>query len=549
MAYSPLDQDNFYDTPRVARPPVSPIRYDPTTNARDRLRNEASRNWWDRDVADQQFRDYGVPAYEQEARYRQAGDQAYLPLLSGEGGYDEETAARIRDEENLQGLQISQEEMDRLALTPEEQSGIRGDPYSAFDFYDPSRFDETNYYTAQGQRGAAFDAAGGQRGALGSYGGNIRDLYESGDLTLDQDFADRFPMSDEEVQSISDLAGKTVANRYVGSREDLRRRSAAAGSPAFAFQAGAGRLNRESAINTADAASSARLAALAQQREQTRQLESMRLGAEQYQAGLGTQSEFGLLGSTLGTERDIADRGIGVERDVGDRLLSSERYLQDRGQDLSAYGESTSSNRLNELARNRQAVEERNQDARYGRGIDLSRESRDRETQVAEARRGDEREGRGYLRDMGQRYSDLSQSEADRRSRTTANAANTGANIGSSLVSREGQPNAFQRNVLPLIKTYGDIITAAEGAIVTKPTLALIGEAGPEAVVPLSSVKSSSGSSSGGGSSDSSRRGGVNNIQAILREAVHGARRKKKDETYMGMPHNPYEVTPLHNAA
>ncbi|MDP9114646.1 MAG: tail fiber domain-containing protein [Acidobacteriota bacterium] len=66
----------------------------------------------------QQAQDRSNTAYDQSQNYTAQADQAYAPLVAGQGGYTADQASAIQDKSGLDSLQ----------LTPQEQASIAGNP-------------------------------------------------------------------------------------------------------------------------------------------------------------------------------------------------------------------------------------------------------------------------------------------------------------------------------------------------------------------------------------------------------------------------------------
>jgi hypothetical protein len=272
--------------------------------------------------------------------------------------------------------------------------------------------------------------------------------------------------------------------------DELQRRAdSSGGTSSLAMGALGGRMRREGAIAGADAMSSARLGALAAQREQQRQAEQMRLLAEQgltdreIAALMGDRSA---LGASLGARSDIermrlggageysglAQRGgmylgdlrTGVSRDVANRGIGVGQYVTDVGSGLTRYGESEASRRAGDLGLNRQAAARDTSQEQYARDKDIGQTTYDRYRAGADERLADERGQRGYYAgqqdlyggmygdtrdDRTRREAVLTQAEQDAqatnagikrsglRNTIVGSLFNTGSNIASSYLPRK----------------------------------------------------------------------------------------------------------------
>ncbi len=438
---------------------------------------------------EQEFSQRGLPYYRDERRYGQAGDVAYAPLGMGQAGYSPEEQARIQPD--LGYLQQTSGERDRVGMSPDEQRAIVGDPYAAGAYFNPQlmsgmaesagarqyeRFNEGS----GGVRGAAYDPsltidprfAGSQQGALSTLEAGTSEAIDPARLRLDPGFAENYPISDEEIQSLSTLASQTAGARYGADEQDIQRQARASGMVTPLARAAMGqRLRRYGAQEASDAASRARLGGLSQQREQMRQAEGMRLGAEQGLTDRQLETAFGVAGQRIGTQSDterlrsglagnaaglrtgaeqyLLGTGLGTERDVFNRKLDVGRYNQETGMGQARYAESESARRNQNRYGLRQDAERYNQAQRYGRGMDIGDRYSQRGQGVADARRGDEREYRDYL----ERSRDYSGGQAgrasDRRQRGFGLSQNAENQAMQTRLGRRNSPGFFERSVLP----------------------------------------------------------------------------------------------------
>ena len=439
---------------------------------------------------EQEFAQRGLPYYQDERRYGQAADVAYAPLGGGRAGYSPEEQARIQP--GLEGLRMTPGERAAIGPSQDEQRAIIGDPYAAGAYFNPrllggiaesagarqyERFDEG----AGGVRGAAYDPsltldpgfAGSQQGALSTLEAGTSAAIDPARLRLDPEFAENYPISDEEIQSLSTLASQTAGARYGADEAELQRQARASGMVTPLARAAMGqRLRRYGAQEASDAASRARLGGLAQQREQMRQAEGMRLGAEQGLTDRELSTAFGVAGQRIGTQSDterlrsslaggaaglrtgaeqyLLGTGLGTERDVFDRKLGTARYLQETGMGQTRYAEAEKARRERDRYGLGQEAERYRQGQRYGRGLDITDRYSGRARGIADVRREDEQKFRGYL-ERGRDYSGGRAGEAaDRRIRGFGTAASVEDAAMRTRLARRGSPGTFERSVLPL---------------------------------------------------------------------------------------------------
>ena len=439
---------------------------------------------------EQEFSERGLPYYQDERRYGQTADVAYAPLGGGRAGYSPEEQARIQP--NLEGLRMTPGERAAIGPSQDEQRAIIGDPYAAGAYLNPrllggmaesagarqyERFGEG----AGGIRGAAYDPsltldprfAGAQQGALSALESGTSAAIDPARLRLDPNFAENYPISDEEIQSTATLASQVAGARYGADEQDLQRQARASGMVTPLARAAMGqRLRRYGAQEASDAASRARLGGMAQQREQMRQAEGMRLGAEQGLTDRELSTAFGVAGQRIGTQSDIErlrsglaggaaglrtgaeqyllGTGLGTERDIFNRKLGTARYSQEAGAGQARYAEAEKARRERDRYGIGQEAERYRQGQRYGRGMDIGDRYSQRGQGIADARRGDERQYRDYL----ERSRDYSGGQAgrasDRRQRGFGLSQEAENQAMRTRLARRGSPGFFERSIMPL---------------------------------------------------------------------------------------------------
>lgn len=493
------ERRRFYNNnPYFPMPPVNPIPYRRTDDPKKALDDERARATARGDILEQEYRDVVAPEYGQYQRYRRAGDEVYRPILEGRGGYLPGEIPGLLQEDYLSGLQLTPQEYGASFLTPDEQRAMLGDPYAARERFRPEQQYQIAREGGQRERELRGEAtpriretymdpallmspefAAQQRGTLGGMYAGVRGAFDPQALSLSEGFAERYPMSDVEVQEFGDLGARMASERFRGLFDAAQRQGGAAGTPSLATAALQGRLERQAGISAADAGTTARLQALAAQRDQMLKAEQERLGSERFKAGLGTDIEFGLTDRALatqdaierlklqaaldranlgvGAEQDLLAQGLASERGIGERMLDTGRWAQETGIGLEQYGESEAARRAAERAVNRQGIQQYVQGQRYGRGMDIGDALYGRRRDVAQERLGQEREGREYLRGAQQQAGDFYTRGADRRvqgmdvtGRGSLGAAGTLADY---RAARKASGNWFTRNVLPLLNT------------------------------------------------------------------------------------------------
>ncbi len=478
----PISREEYFRPPDRPRSAVLPDTrpYYPLRNLRDITAQERERAAGFEDTLEREHQQYGQPFLGEEAHYKSLGDRAYAPLLTGEAGLTPEEQQQYLRDEDLRGLGMTPEELAEIGMTPEEARAITGDPFKSFDYFNPELLRGMEEAGADRQReavarggarlddaigpGLAMDPrfAGNMRGEVGAYRSTAGAALDPSRLRVSEDFLSEYPMSDEEVEAQAELAARGANTRYIADLDRLQQRSAESGMAApFAEAALGSRMRRRAAIAGADVSTRARLDALGLQRDQMRQAELMRIGAEQ---GLtdrqiaaardllayGLSAEQAIEQTRLGAERDVSGRRLGVgetllgaelgsERDIAGRQQQVGQYITDTGMAYSDRAESERSRRAGQIYGARQDTSRYRQGQRYERGLAASDRLSGRSRDMAGERMREEQEGRGYVTGQqeyaGSRYEDF----ANRR--IPAFRASTERTQGA-LNARLGQRNA-----------------------------------------------------------------------------------------------------------
>lgn len=443
--------------------PLNPIRYDNSGRVNDDLENLIDRSVGYGDVLEQEFRDVGPQFWRQYLRYMGIGDQAYQDLMANPG-YTPDEASRITDYGNLDNLRYTQDEANQLFLSPEEQWAITGDPFGEFAYMNPDAVrGQWSDFRDRGREAIQ----GANLGVDPGYAGRLRAILNrtGADSEIDKDalrlrpgFLDEFQMGDNEVRDLANLGARSASSRWDAAYDDTQRRANAAGtmSPA-ALAVLRGRLDRNSNIDAADAATRATLEGKGLQRDLLGRGEQMRLGSEQFITDAELQRALSLGNLALSAEGDVEGRrfqgeqarmnaSLGHETNVGNMGLGMEQYLQDTGQSIYRNADTTRSNRASGIASNRQAAAEAGQQNFRDYGFGVSDRTRAGAQTVADTRRADEQEGRGYAAGMGQFNAGMYQDAANRRADTAVGMTN--AQLGGSADRRQRRGAGFWERTL-----------------------------------------------------------------------------------------------------
>jgi hypothetical protein len=201
----------------------------------------------------------------------------------------------------------------------------------------------------------------------------------------------------------------------------------------------------------------------------------------------------GVEGMRLGAERDVSNRLMNTAESVGQTRLGAEQGINAQGRQVSQYAadlgsnlEGAESTRAGNVAQNRQAVSQGNQQQQFQQGFNTSGALSERSADVAKTRLGEAAEAREYVTGQGAMNRSAAQNEYNRQAGIYGTEAGSAANFGQLQLENAKRPG-FWSNLGKAAKggLEAAAMFAAEGGVVTKPTMAVVGEAGPEAIVPL----------------------------------------------------------------
>lgn len=431
----------------------------------------------------------GVQAGQSEAdrnAYLDSTNQLENQMMSGQGGYTPEEAAAItRDPTQMsQSLQDSQAKQDQAV------SGLQTGLKSAVD---PSQLRQSSGYRAKmdeslgGEgsylKGAVQSMGENMGGAVVSEKSGLDTAVDRSKLGLSGDFSNKYLMSPEEQQRIVSGAGISAGLKDSQAVGDLERSAAAAGTDPMGVAAYRARMARQQAADAGDAMTQARIGAsnAAAGRQQTN--EAMRLGTEQDISSRQQQNV-----------RDVTNTGIAAQKDFTQMGIGAQETLSQQEQQAATTEE-----------QNRQAAEQ------YLTGAKLQSE-----TTGGEAALQNTQLQTGQTQQQNQ-YTDTNQSNrATGVANTRINQQNTAINnqnqkagmanqnaqsaygrqIGAYGTQTQGINQAAgtsqqaSQNPSGLDKALGAAAGVAsafldDGAVIDQPTVATIGEQGPEAVVPV----------------------------------------------------------------
>lgn len=373
---------------------------------------------------------------------------------------------------------------DQPGYSASDAAAISGDPNAAFKYYDPGDINgrvsglQGGLNDAAGQGAANLQAVapaerdayastesglqGAQGAALGEYGSDVGSSLDS--------LQSQYPMTEAEQQNIKDVAAQTTGGQYRSMQDRAALQAAAQGntSPA-ALAAIEEQLGRQGAIDAGNAASSAELNAnsAAAQRELTLEqqqqatagnLYSAKSGAAENEAALEAQGASQVAGTQLSGENSAANLRYNAANTGGQAAVTAGEYNQNTGENLASNADQTASGRAKSIA----------------------------DTSLA-----GQQQYRNYL--TGEQGTSQQGQQANDTNRVNAysseyGAANNATATGSNAANNQASNNTQLAGSV-LSGAAGALSSFADGAVVTRPTVARIGERGPEKVISLAPRK------------------------------------------------------------
>jgi hypothetical protein len=328
------------------------------------------------------------------AGYGNAMNSAYGDLQQNPG-YTPEEAGNITRDGQYNSLATTPDEFNSLNPTGDESAGMKGDPSSYFNFYNPQAFDDTTQNSAQMQNAQLERAQGGidsaNRGlesrygqaidpnrlrASGAYGneqsaelnattgslgaaqsnatGRMDSALANPGLDTTAEYERQAGMSDAEVDQARQAAERNIGTQYGAAMDAVKRNAAASGNASpLAVGAATDRLMSHQAVASADAATDAGLAARQAQRNAASGVQQTKLGAAQYKTGAGMQAGQYLGGlqsqnaqylgnaalnatqqkenTRLGAEQNLAGMNMSAANSLGQNQLQGAEYMGNSG--------------------------------------------------------------------------------------------------------------------------------------------------------------------------------------------------------------------------
>ncbi len=484
MAASAEDMADYQVAPAAPPPPGYGNRYT-GTNLERMIQSDRELALGRGDELYQRAKDREGTGQQQSNFYGGYADEVYDPLIGGRGGFNErETDGIVRERELQSGMTTDQQFQD-MELTPDEQNAIRGNPWSRGAYFNPDAMLEIQRDSAQRQRGAVDQLGNDLTGAIGNdldvregYGdeidatlsgteGRVRGAVDPTRLRASEEALNRIRMTPEEEQRIVTGAGISAGTGYRAAMADTERRSRAAGIDPVGAAAVRGRYMRQSAADAGDAMTQARIAASGARAGREATAEGIRMGGEGTAAGMMSSNELALgrdrvganeRGETLrlGAARDQSNRRMDVANTTGQARITGEQQINAQGRQQQQFNATTGtematgierdeSERSRYIAGNRQDVRQNAANTRFQQTAGVNSELSRRNETVANARRGDAQEGRGYLRQRQDQANSNVNAEAGRQVQAYGVQTQAAQNTTQAQQTQQNQPRWWEK--------------------------------------------------------------------------------------------------------
>lgn len=378
--------------------------------------------------------------------------------------------------------------------------------------------------------GLSGDYTQGVSNVLNKTAGDIHGAIDPSKLGISGDYSKALNFGDKDVQDIEAAAGTSEGQRFANEEQQLRQKAIEQGNTSPAAQAALmERLNAQEGSAAGDAMTDARIKAKQAQMGAAQSKEATRLGSEQYISGQNVNAGqyLGNLAANevgqqeqmrLGTEQDLANRGqqnaaltgqmgqqteeytgaqnLGNENSVAARDIGIEQGNQATGQKLLGAADQASSDRSGALAQNRQNTNLSNQGNQFNRGLQVQTQIGAGNQTAANARRADTGayiQGEQHQQDQAQQGATTARGQQAGAAGQEGQLANADTQTALSASQKPGLFGKIAGAALGGLSALGaaggkaGIMGLDAGGVVSKPTVAMVGEHGPELIKPVSS--------------------------------------------------------------
>jgi hypothetical protein len=415
--------------------------------------------------------------------------QAYADPIGANPGFTPAEASQINV--NYGQFNTPQSELNKQFLTSGEQQAIQGNTQAPVDVMNTALGNtgqELNAYqanlgnqAAQGQNWIT-QAAAGAPDVVSNAASNINAA-----ITPEQ----QAMLSDADVNALATQAGVTEGNLYQAQRDAVRQAAAAAGNTSpLAIAAAENRLINEQGGAVGNAMANARLGAQQQKFSQQQGLTAQQIAA---QTALGQQG-LSAAGLQENAAQAAANQGLTAAELAGQAGLQEQEFAAQQGYGAANTAEQANAARAAQLAADRQATQQNVSNTAYGQGVGSAQATAQGAEATGNARMNQQQQYLNFLTGeqlAGQQGQANSIAQQIAGMGTEGQLVNQDVNNRATYASQNQGFGATLANSFAgsLGNSFGRLLSgpsqSAQGGIYDKPTDAIVGERGPEAIIKL----------------------------------------------------------------
>lgn len=461
-----------------------------------------------------------------QTQFQQEASSA-LNQLGATPGYTPGEASQINV--NYGQFNTPESTLDSEYLTPAEQTSIYGNPQvgaqvtdaglknegAQLGAYEQNLSGQVGNFANYAKQGVQ-DLSGGlqtansglQSGLQGAQGkfGNLDTAVNNPALAFDPNGTEK-QITDAQVQDMRTSAGQAVGAQYQTAENQLQRQAANAGnSSPLAIAAANARLQQQEAAGEGNAEVAANIAALQAQQQQAASIEQQREGAAQTQTGFkanaatteeqAAQNAAALAGTTgvtsaaltgtqgLAAAEQTAQKGIDAANTYGQTAINEQNLMTGQQAGADTLAEQEAAARAASIAGNRQTTGTSINQTKYGQGVGSQQDTSQGAQTVGGARIGGQQNylagvtgQQGMAQQGGQAAVGQQQNAFSTETGGLGQGATTLANYKVSAPTAISQASSLIGAVAPK--------GLAEGGVASKPEVHIVGEKGPELIMPL----------------------------------------------------------------
>jgi len=336
---------------------VSFFKSGATNQGQDQINQNRNLIYGQGSTLNQNAQDRSNAYYDKAQGYNNQADQAYAPLVNGQGGYTPDQAGKILNQGGLNGL----------PLTDQEKTAMTGDPNAG---RQTEQDLNKNYLDAAEAQSIKGDQSGIQAGL-----GQVNDAVDPASVATFTQNTRLTPQMQDQIATEGARSATNVDHAAMDSNMEAAR---ASGADPLGMAGYTDRANRHAQQDAANAASSARVNAM----QVAAGREGNILGANQTLAAQKAQAAGTNLSAQQQMEQNMSDRAKFGATNRQQTLASNQATLYGQAQNA----DQVAASRATGIAQNRQ-----------GQGQYIDTATSGRETNIANENQNQASEGRNYL--------------------------------------------------------------------------------------------------------------------------------------------------------